>query len=62
MFAIIAAVIFGIALLLDLLDTNLGASDLLNNTTLLTAGLLCLALHLAGVRTRWRRGRSFRRR
>ena len=62
MFAIIAAVIFGIALLLDLLDTNLGASDLLNNTTLLTAGLLCIALHLAGVRTRWRRGRYFRRR
>ena len=53
MFAIIAAVIFGIALLLDLLDTNLGAQDLLNSSTLLTAGLLCLALHLMPRRGRW---------
>jgi hypothetical protein len=48
MFAIIAAIIFAFALLLDLLDTNLGASDALNSTTLVIAGLLFLALHFAG--------------
>lgn len=63
MFAIIAAIIFGFALLLDLFDTNLGAADALNPTTLMIAGLLCVALHLAGVGTAWhtnyrsRRGR-----
>lgn len=59
MFAIIGAIIFGFALLLDLFDTNLGAQDALNPTTLMIAGLLCLALHLAGVGTGWR-GRGFR--
>jgi hypothetical protein len=49
MFAVIAAIIFGFALLLDLFDTNLGASDALNPITLLIAGLLFLALHFAGV-------------
>lgn len=61
MFAIIAAIIFGFALLLDLLETNLGAQDALNPTTLTIAGLLCVALHLAGVGTAWR-GRGWRRR
>lgn len=42
MFAIAAAVLFGVALLLDLLDT---AGDF--TSTLVTAGLLCVALHLA---------------
>lgn len=59
MFAIIAAIIFGFALLLDLLNTNLGADDALNPTTLMIAGLLCIALHFAGVGTGWR-GRGFR--
>jgi hypothetical protein len=58
-FAMIAAVIFGLALLLDLLDTNLGAADALNPTTLMIAGLFALALHFAGVGSRWR-GRSYR--
>jgi hypothetical protein len=49
MFAVIAAIIFAFALLLDLLDTNLGASDAFSATTLMIAGLLCLALHFAGV-------------
>lgn len=47
MLAIIAAVIFGLALLLDLADASLGS--VLDGGTLLLAGLLCLALHLAGV-------------
>lgn len=59
MFAIIAAILFGFALLLDLLDTNLGASDALNATTLMIAGLFAVALHLAGLGSGWG-GRSFR--
>lgn len=44
MFAIAAAVLFGLALLLQLINERLG--DLLTPTTLMFAGLLCLALHL----------------
>jgi len=44
MFARIAAVLFGIALLIDLL--NLGSNEILNVGTLTTAGLLFVALHL----------------
>ena len=47
MLAIVAAVIFGLALLLDWTETNLG--DAFTNATLVTLGLLFLALHLAGV-------------
>ena len=66
MLAIAAAVVFGFALLLDLLNTDLGAPDLFNWNTLTLFGLLLLALYLAGVgsgpRTttgggRWYRGR-----
>jgi hypothetical protein len=57
MFAIIAAVLFGLALIFDLTQTAFGT---INTTTLLLAGLLCVALHLAGVATAWR-GRRFRR-
>ena len=49
MFAIIAAILFGLALLLDLVNVDLGT--VINTGTLVTAGLLCLALHLAGVLT-----------
>ena len=49
MLAIIAAIIFGIALLLDLFNTNLGAPDLFNWQTLLLIGLLLLSLYLAGI-------------
>lgn len=61
MFAIIAAVLFGLALLLDLLDTNLG--DAITVQTLMLAGLLFVALHLAGAGT-WvtTRRRTYRRR
>jgi hypothetical protein len=45
--AVIAAVIFGLDLLLDLANVSLG--NTITTTTLLLAGLLCLALHLAGV-------------
>jgi hypothetical protein len=57
MFAIIAAVIFGLALILDW--ANARVSDAFTPQTLLMAGLLCLALHLAGVgsTTRWGRRR-----
>jgi hypothetical protein len=64
MLAIVAAAVFGFALLLDLFNTNLGAPDLLNWNTLVLIGLLCLALYLAGVGSggapsggRWYRGR-----
>jgi hypothetical protein len=65
MLAIIAAIVFGFALLLDLFDSNLGAPDLFNTHTLMLIGFLLLSLYLAGVgsgaRTggggRWYRGR-----
>lgn len=64
MLAIAAAVVFGFALLLDLLNTNLGAPDLFNWNTLVLIGLLLLSLYLAGVgsgpRTSGGTGRSWR--
>ncbi|TDC44215.1 hypothetical protein E1258_31925 [Micromonospora sp. KC207] len=65
MLAILAAIVFGFALLLDLLDTDFGAPDLFNVHTLLMLGLLLLSLYLAGVGSgsrgggggRWYRGR-----
>ncbi len=47
MLALVGALIFALALLLDLLDASLG--DAFDSQTLLFAGLFCLALHLAGV-------------
>jgi hypothetical protein len=63
-FAVIAAILLGLALLLDLFDTDLGASDALNTTTLTVAGLFCIALHLVGIGASWRWGSrgSWRRR
>ncbi|WP_086664016.1 hypothetical protein [Lentzea kentuckyensis] len=60
MLAIIAAVAFGLALLFDLADVSLGSA--ITTGTLVTLGLLLLALHLAGVGTgsrswSWRRAR-----
>ena len=46
MVAVIAAVLFGLALLFLLAGLAFG---ILTATTLTTAGLLCVALHLAGV-------------
>ena len=48
MSAIIAAVLFGLAVLFQLLSVSLGP---INAQLLITAGLLCVALHLAGVGT-----------
>ena len=58
MFAIIAAVLFAVVLILDLANESLG--DVLTAGFLTTAGFLCIALHLAGVGG-WRRyGRGYR--
>jgi hypothetical protein len=59
MFAIIAAILFALALLLQLASTSIGT--VITPTTLMLAGLLCVALHLAGLGTAWR-GRLRRRR
>jgi hypothetical protein len=55
-FAIIAAVIFALSLILDLADASLGT--VITGGTLLVAGLLCMALHMAGVGAGVR-GKSF---
>ncbi|BCJ67858.1 hypothetical protein Prubr_48790 [Polymorphospora rubra] len=55
--------VFGFALLLDLLSTDFGAPDLFNWNTLVLIGLLLVALHLAGFGSggrRWGRGRGRR--
>lgn len=57
MLAILAAIVFGFALLTDLLNTNFNAPDLFNWNTLVLIGLLLLSLHLAGVAPRRRRRR-----
>ena len=55
MFAIIGAVIFAIALIVDLAKADIGIAG----GTFVTAGLLCLALHLAGVGATARTGRRW---
>jgi hypothetical protein len=55
LFAIIAAILFGLALLLELTTTSFGT--LVTTATLTTAGLLCVALHLAGLATALQRCR-----
>lgn len=52
MLAIIAAGVFLLALILDLVDAHVG--DAFTATTLLFVGLLLLSLHLAGVGAGWR--------
>jgi Na+/phosphate symporter len=49
MLAIVAAAVFALALILDWANTKV--SDAFTPQTLLFVGLLCLALHLAGVGT-----------
>ncbi|MGI5329323.1 hypothetical protein [Actinomadura nitritigenes] len=53
MLAIVAAIVFALALLFDLADVS---SDAINNGTLTVLGLLLLSLHFAGVGT----GRDWR--
>lgn len=57
MFAVIAAVLFGLALILDLADARV--SEAFTPQRLMMAGLLCIALHLAraGTSTKWWRRR-----
>ena len=50
MMAVVAAIVFVLALLFDLADFS---SDAFNNTTLMLLGLLFLALHMAGVGSGW---------
>jgi hypothetical protein len=52
MLAIIAAIIFVIAFLLN--ATSTATSAVFAPTSLLLVGLACLALHLAGVGTDWK--------
>jgi hypothetical protein len=52
MLAIIAAIIFVIAFLLN--ATSTATSAVFAPTSLLLVGLACLALHLAGVGTGWK--------
>ena len=47
MLALVGAVIFALALILDFFDAKVG--DAFTPQTLLFAGLFCVALHLAGV-------------
>ncbi|MEU1725076.1 hypothetical protein [Nonomuraea sp. NPDC005692] len=51
MFALIAALFFLLALILDIAGTAVG--NVLTAGTLTTAGLLCVALHLLGVGAGW---------
>jgi len=47
MLALAAAVVFGLALILDWAEADLG--DAFTTTTLMVLGLLLLSLHLAGI-------------
>jgi hypothetical protein len=58
-FAIIAAVLFALALIFQLAGTSLGV---ITATSLMLAGLLCVALHLAGAASWGGRGWYRRRR
>ena len=59
MYARIAAVLFGVALLFQLMSFSAGT--FLNASTLITAGFLFVALHLGGIGTGWTRRRRYRR-
>jgi hypothetical protein len=49
MFAVVAAVLFGLALLFELVGISL---QMITSSLLVTAGLFCLALYFAGVGSR----------
>jgi hypothetical protein len=52
MLAIVAAILFAIAFLLNATSTSTNA--VFSPMSLLLAGLACLALHLAGIGTGWK--------
>ncbi|WP_049576364.1 hypothetical protein [Nonomuraea sp. SBT364] len=65
MLAIVAAIVFGLGFLLDLLDTQIAGG--ISGTTFMLLGLTLLALHQAGIGTAsvksyggWRGGRTRR--
>jgi hypothetical protein len=49
MLAVVAAVLFGLALLFELVGISL---EVITSTVLVTAGLFCIALYFAGVGSR----------
>jgi hypothetical protein len=49
MFAVVAAVLFGLALIFELAGITV---SVITSSLLVTAGLLCLALYMAGVGAR----------
>ncbi|MGH8880292.1 MAG: hypothetical protein ACRD0P_23550 [Stackebrandtia sp.] len=55
MMAIVGAILFAIALIIDLAEADIGIAA----GTFVTAGLLCVALHLAGVGAGVRTGRRW---
>jgi hypothetical protein len=57
MTAIAAAVLFGLALIFELAGISL---QIITSQVLIVAGLLCVALHLAGVGSRTYAGRARR--
>ena len=57
MLAILAAIVFGFALLLDFLNTDLGAPDLFNTWTLCSSASCCSPCTWPGLRPARRRGR-----
>lgn len=59
MLAIVAAVLFGLGLIFNVTGLALGV---IGWEALMLAGLLCLALHWAGVAESWHGGRWRRRR
>jgi hypothetical protein len=58
MLAVIGAVLFALALILDLAGATLGST--ITSGTIVTAGLLCVALHLAGIGARSGSGSGWR--
>jgi len=52
MFALVAAVLFVLALIFEI--ANVAVGGVLTATTLTTAGLLCVALHLMGLGAGWK--------
>ena len=60
MLGFVAAVIFVIAFLIN--ATSTATSAVFSPTSLLLVGLACLALHLAGVGTKWSVAKRLRRR
>jgi hypothetical protein len=58
-FAFIAAILFGLALILDL--ANSSAGPVINAGTFTAAGLLCIALHFMGLGTGWDWRKQWRR-